>query len=96
MIDFKKDNPTFEITEEAIKREIYRKVYDEFQNWAGTLEELMKKYGMTARDLVYKYQIVDLIFDVAEGKKTREEAKEHIKGFVATAFAVYKAKNADV
>ena len=80
------------IQDEAIKREIYKRIYDEFSVWTGTLDELMKKYGMTARDMVYKDDIAKLILDVAEGKRTREEAKEHIKGFVATAYAGYKSR----
>lgn len=70
----------------AREREIYRRVFDEFKEWTGTLDDLMQKYGMTARDLVYKSDLSALILDVAEGKKTRDEAKDWIKGFVALAY----------
>ena len=81
-----------ELEDEAIKREIYKRIYDEFQQWTGTLSELMQKYGMSARDLVYRDQLADLIFDVVEGRRTREDAKEHIRGFVATAHAVFVSR----
>lgn len=83
---------TTSIEDEAKKREIYKKIYDEFQNWTGTLSELMEKYGMSARDLVYASDLSARIMDVAEGKMTRDDAKEWLRGFVATAYNLYKIK----
>jgi hypothetical protein len=76
------------IENEAIRREIYRKVFDLFKNFHGTIVEMMEKYGMDARGLVYKGDISEKILLVCDGKMTMEEAKEWLKGFVAVAFSL--------
>ncbi len=78
--------------DEAIKREIYKRIFDLFKNFEGTLKELVEKYGIDAKGLVYKSDLSKRIMDVVDGKMSMADAKEWLKGFVATAYNMWRNK----
>jgi hypothetical protein len=75
--------------DEAIRRDIYKRILNMFINFNGTLCEIMEKYGMSARDLFYKSDISSLMLDVADKKKTMDFAKDWLRGYVIVAYKRY-------